>query len=68
MAAASLCKNGATASSVAPFRFAPPWWPPARTQTFERVPNFPDRRVVGRRSPAPAIRSRRGANSILELK
>ena len=24
-AAASLCKNGATASSVAPFRFAPPW-------------------------------------------
>ena len=24
-AAASLCKHGATASSVAPFRFAPPW-------------------------------------------
>jgi len=37
MASASLCKNGATASSVAPFRFAPPWWPPARTQTFERA-------------------------------
>jgi hypothetical protein len=40
MAAASLCKNGATASSVAPFRFAPPWWPPAWTQTFERGPIF----------------------------
>jgi len=36
MAAASLCKHGAAASSVAPFRFAPPCRPPAR-QTFERA-------------------------------
>jgi len=27
-------------------------WPPARTQTFERVPNFPDRRRVGTRRVA----------------